>query len=637
MPGVQRVAVESGISKLFGDFSYAINYISSDFFSIKRYTLDQGRFAEIQNEIVVGAKLKDLLGSELPVNNGAEEKTYTVVGVLTSVNQRDLFADDAVYIVLNDSFMSFPSLMYIETTPQSFHHVGENLKLWLDRQGLLGYHHLRLADQYGLEIREKVARLLGGALGFGVLATLLVSAINLVTLYLSQILGRIRQLGIRRAVGASESIVIKEEIAGALPWAALGFIVSLPLIYLGHLWIKKSAGLSATPGIITFGLLAISLLLLITLTSFLPAYWAAKTVPAQAIRGFAHRLKSHRLWLAGLGLCLGISGLILQSSMSKAAVIETKRILGEFSPQVATVGSFDSEAGFSDPRSNTSMSPSDYQAFLDSPLAQKVSQSSYIRGFLVSELKGSQGTSFNTLMVYTGNYPQLMGITILQGRLPNPEALEIILGKTVAQVLFGDNALGQSLTLFGREWAITGIFEAGQMGIPGSASNTKVLIPSRFIRAKGDFNFMAIEVTPDQGVNQTLSEIATFFTARYTESEHLPFKAMQPKDLNQPDISQTLDSLSNVYKILAGALLFLGGAGLASQLLSSLSSRIQEVGLRRAVGASEKDIFKLFLYESMYLGCISIVGGILCGVLFSFMATSFQHTAFELSFPWIIA
>jgi putative ABC transport system permease protein len=637
LPGLQRIGLETGIEQVMGTFNHALNRVNANFFSARRYKLSEGHFAKTSDEAVVGANLSNLLGTSITVNTFFGDETYTVVGILESVSNRDMFSDDAVYLPLEAALgPSEVRKMYIEVSSEYFTKTKTSLESWLKDQGLKGYKITRLADQYGLQLREKVARLLGGALGFGVIATLLIAGTNLISLYFSQILGRIRQLGIRRAVGASQWTVIKEEVGTALPWAIAGLLLSLPLIYFGNIWLQKTIQLSATPGLITLSFLVIAMLGLITLSALLPARWGAMQPPAQSIRGLSSNLLERRFWLAGVGLTLGVISLTLQASTAQAATLETKRILGKLSGHVAIIGAFDIEGTFADPRAIVSLQLKDYQAFLNSPLAAKFSRHSYIRGFPVTELQGSNGTSFNTLMVYTGDYLELAGIKLLEGQLPNSDELELLLGKQVAEVLFSEKALGQQLSLFGREWKVVGIFQAGELGIPGGASDSKVLAPGKLVRPKGEFNLMAVEVAEDLDVNKTLLEITDFLTAKYDSTINLPFRAVRPENMTSPDIVQTLSSLSKVYQALALALLLLGGAGLASQLLVALSSRIREIGIRRATGASQMDIFRQFLFEALKLGLSATGIGLCLGIIFSYIAAKAQAVPFSISIPWAL-
>src|SRR5690606_12648104 len=82
--------------------------------------------------------------------------------------------------------------------------------------------------------------------------------------------------------------------------------------------------------------------------------------------------------------------------------------------------------------------------------------------------------------------------------------------------------------------------------------------------------------------------------------------------------------------VIAGISLLVGGIGIMNIMLASVYERIKEIGLRRAIGATNQDIVLQFLFEAML---VSIVGGIL-GVVLGVVAARTIATAAEI--PTII-
>jgi putative ABC transport system permease protein len=77
-------------------------------------------------------------------------------------------------------------------------------------------------------------------------------------------------------------------------------------------------------------------------------------------------------------------------------------------------------------------------------------------------------------------------------------------------------------------------------------------------------------------------------------------------------IIDQLDSFSSTFSLLAGAVagisLLVGGIGIMNMMLTNVTERIREIGLRRALGATRGDITAQFLAESI---AISVIGGVL--------------------------
>lgn len=230
LPGVVGVALSTNVSRLVTqEVSYPLIGVDAAFFGVRRFAFAAGRPFEAPTEAVVGANLREMLGETVEAGGFP----YRVVGVLESVRARgwvDAELDGAIFVPLEAYFgpEGGPSFLFLETTPEAFGSAGAALRAWLEREGIEGYRVLPLTEQYGAELRETVGRLLGGALGFGVAAVLLSAGANLLAFYLARALSRVRQLGVRRAVGATRQDVTLGELWGALPWGVAGLVLAPP-------------------------------------------------------------------------------------------------------------------------------------------------------------------------------------------------------------------------------------------------------------------------------------------------------------------------------------------------------------------------------------------------------------------------
>ena len=95
--------------------------------------------------------------------------------------------------------------------------------------------------------------------------------------------------------------------------------------------------------------------------------------------------------------------------------------------------------------------------------------------------------------------------------------------------------------------------------------------------------------------------------------------------LNQSDIIATASSVTGTFTILlsavAGISLLVGGIGIMNMMLTTVTERTREIGLRKAIGAKRKDINTQFLLEAVMLTFISGVIGVILGWLISFTVT----------------
>jgi ABC-type antimicrobial peptide transport system permease subunit len=79
--------------------------------------------------------------------------------------------------------------------------------------------------------------------------------------------------------------------------------------------------------------------------------------------------------------------------------------------------------------------------------------------------------------------------------------------------------------------------------------------------------------------------------------------------------------ISGILTLVAGISLIVGGIGVMNIMLVSVAERTHEIGIRKAVGASNMNIFLQFLFESSILCILGGIGGLILGYIFAFLVS----------------
>jgi len=196
-----------------------------------------------------------------------------------------------------------------------------------------------------------------------------------------------------------------------------------------------------------------------------------------------------------------------------------------------------------------------------------------------------------------------------------------VIGKRVAEQLFKENIpIGQSFTIRGEEFIVRGVFDefgSAPLG-QGIDLNKAVFVPRPALKnLTGDAAPLAqILVRPEKQANSDMVQRITTALAKAHGSQQ-DFSVLRQEE-NVLVASDTLTLLTRLVASIAAISLLVGGIGIMNIMLASISDRTREIGIRKAVGATNRQIRNQFMAEAVVLG---LLGGIL-GVISSF-AVSF--------------
>lgn len=224
----------------------------------------------------------------------------------------------------------------------------------------------------------------------------------------------------------------------------------------------------------------------------------------------------------------------------------------------------------------------------------------------------------------TPNYTQVKSIEIEEGAFFTDNQVTklsrvAVLGPDTASDLFGENenTVGKKITIKGVNFTVIGVtVSKGSSGFGSQDDVIYVPIKTAQQYLVGDKYLSTIEIQINSQEEMTVAEneIESLLLAKHKidDVEDADFRIM-----NQADIIETASSITGTLTVLLGAVagisLVVGGIGIMNMMLTTVTERTREIGLRKAIGAKAEDITKQFLYESIVLTFFGGTIGIILG------------------------
>jgi putative ABC transport system permease protein len=240
-------------------------------------------------------------------------------------------------------------------------------------------------------------------------------------------------------------------------------------------------------------------------------------------------------------------------------------------------------------------------------------------------LRAGNAELFATVQGVTETVPEVFARPVGRGEFLRRSDVDtrrrvVVLGASAADRLFADrDAVGRQLTIAGVRFRVIGVLQrTGSSSFAGADPDLTVYIPitsAQRLLGTERVDGLAVKAPDRAGIDALGQRIVAELTDNYPGEK---FSAVTQEQILGV-VGRILSLLTLVLSAIAGISLLVGGVGITNIMLVSVRERTREIGLRKAVGARQRDVLVQFLIEAVLLTTIGGLIGIALGVAVSFV------------------
>lgn len=205
------------------------------------------------------------------------------------------------------------------------------------------------------------------------------------------------------------------------------------------------------------------------------------------------------------------------------------------------------------------------------------------------------------------------------------------IARQLREVSFED-PIGKQLQIGQSLYTIIGIAEPWkENGFFNEDINQSVIIPiagMALVSKDNKINNAVLLLKPDSPIDEVIEQVKQILSSQAPKLNLFPRSAKQ--------IIESMESQGHIFTLLLAVIgsisLLVGGIGVMNVMLVSVSERKKEIGIRKAVGAKNKEIQALFLVESVMLSLLGGVLGVILGLIFTRVVAYFSNWLFTIYF-----
>lgn len=350
--------------------------------------------------------------------------------------------------------------------------------------------------------------------------------------------------------------------------------------------------------------------------------------------------------LTTLGITIGIASVTCILALSGGVSRMIGAQIAEHSGQLIVV-----RPGLQSRDPNAIMNPVAQQSFSTSTLTETdVAELSKLEGIetavpvmtINGTLKSSSETvSDNVILATTPDFATIAGVKMRTGQFLDSvtDNNTAVVGEQLAIDLFGTNTpVGQTFTLRNETFTVIGVIRQSQNPINYNnvdLNNAAVVSFERgklFHQGRAQIQQIDLLAKKDSSVGEVRQRVEQKLLQQHLGERD--FTVASGDEISRPT-NALFTALTQVLTAIAAISLLVGGIGVMNIMLVGVAERTREIGIRKAVGASNGTIVTQFLIESLLMSLLGGILGYCLGYLAAFALSTFLY--FAPAFTWLTA
>ncbi|NQT50160.1 ABC transporter permease [Candidatus Kuenenbacteria bacterium] len=353
------------------------------------------------------------------------------------------------------------------------------------------------------------------------------------------------------------------------------------------------------------------------------------------------RAQKMRSFLTMLGIIIGISSIIIITSVVAGAQSLITNQFNSIGSNVIGImpggGNEDGPPAAAMGIVITSLTNKDTEAIAKLPHVDAAS--SYVSATETVSWSNQKTTA--SIYGTSASYPNLADVETIQGSFFSKEderniSSVAVIGQQINDDLFkGVNPIGEKIKIKNNKFTIIGLLEP--VGTAGFQNiDNMVFLPVTTAQKKvvgiNHVGFIRARIDNEENMDTTVEDIKFLLRDRHDVEN--------PEDddftvRSTADAMEALGTVTNALQFFLIAIVFIslivGGIGIMNIMLASVTERIKEIGLRKAVGATKSQITNQFLTETIIISFLGAIIGIIIGIVISYLISIIVN---KLDYDW---